>query len=108
MFLDASLANSIGTTETLPMFVVLILAFGIMYLPSIIALAKRNHRTKVILFNIFLGWTVVMWIICLVWACKRDAKEPDPDMLLKYKELLDAGVITQEEFETKKKELINL
>lgn len=30
------------------------------------------------------------------------------DELLKYKELLDAGVITQEEFDAKKKELLKL
>ncbi|MBO5912651.1 MAG: superinfection immunity protein [Clostridia bacterium] len=50
-------------------------AFALYFLPSIIALAKRNRRTKVILFNIFLGWTVVMWIISLVWACKREEPE---------------------------------
>ena len=49
----------------------LLLGLAIYMLPSIIALAKRNRRTKVILFNIFLGWTIVMWIISLVWACKR-------------------------------------
>lgn len=30
------------------------------------------------------------------------------DTLAKYKELLDAGVLTQEEFDRKKKELLNL
>ena len=49
--------------------------FALYFLPSIIALAKRNRRTKVILFNVFLGWTVVMWIISLVWACKREEPE---------------------------------
>lgn len=52
-------------------FVLLLLVLAVYMLPSIIALAKRSRRTKVILFNIFLGWTVVMWIISLVWACKR-------------------------------------
>lgn len=50
-----------------------LILFAIYFLPSIIALIKRNRRTKVILFNVFLGWTVVMWIISLVWACKRVA-----------------------------------
>ncbi len=49
-----------------------IMGIALYLLPSIIALAKRNRRTKVILFNIFLGWTIVMWIISLVWACKRE------------------------------------
>ncbi len=53
----------------------LIIALIIYLTPSIVALAKRNRRTKVILFNIFLGWTVVMWIISLVWACKREEPE---------------------------------
>ena len=39
---------------------------------------------------------------------KANKKEENSDVkqLLKYKELLDAGVITQEEFEAKKKELL--
>lgn len=49
-----------------------LLGIALYMLPSIIALAKRNKRLKVILFNIFLGWTIVMWIICLVWACKKE------------------------------------
>lgn len=30
------------------------------------------------------------------------------DELLKYKQLLDLGILTQEEFDTKKKELLNM
>lgn len=47
---------------------------------------------------------------------KNEAKEPSPkqeisqeeklNLLLKYKSLLDKGVITQEEFDAKKKELL--
>ena len=32
----------------------------------------------------------------------------DADLVLKYKELLDSGAISQEEFETKKKEILRL
>lgn len=85
-------------------------------LPSIVALAKRNHRTRVILLNIFLGWFIVIWILCLVWAFKRDTEVPailtaqisPADELKKYKELLDSGVISEEEFEEKKAQLLNL
>ena len=39
---------------------------------------------------------------------RRDAKQEKEDVsaLLKYKQLLDAGVITQEEFDAKKKEIM--
>lgn len=96
-------------------FVLVFLA--LYFLPSIIALIKRNRRTKVILFNFFLGWTFVMWIISLVWACKKEEKKDETviatgistaEELKKYKELLDAGAITEEEFEDKKTQLLGL
>ena len=91
--------------------------FGLFLLPSLVALAKRNNRTKVILFNIFLGWTIVMWIICLVWAFKKEEKPIESKMnvlpkgtspadeLIKYKGLLDSGAISQDEFEQVKNQL---
>ena len=51
------------------------LGFGfVMYfLPSIIALA-RNKRdiTAILLLNIFLGWTMIGWLVALIWAVKTD------------------------------------
>ena len=101
------LSTTIYTTSdpTPSVGLILLVLFSIYFLPSIIALIKRNNRTKVILFNFFLGWTFVMWIISLVWACKKPQKpmaiprnSSPADELKKYKELLDAGVITEEEF----------
>ena len=41
--------------------------------------------------------------------CARTSrKEDDVDKILKYKKLLDAGAITLEQFEAKKKELLNI
>jgi hypothetical protein len=47
--------------------------FVMYFLPSIIALA-RNKRdiAAIILLNFFLGWTMIGWIIALVWAVKTD------------------------------------
>jgi hypothetical protein len=43
------------------------------FLPSIIALA-RNKRDLLAIFllNFFLGWSVIGWIVSLVWAAKHD------------------------------------
>jgi hypothetical protein len=104
-------AQSAGPT----ILIFILMALAIYFLPSIIALIKRNRRTKVILFNLFLGWTFVMWIISLVWACKRAEEKllledniSSADEIKKYKDLLDAGAITKEEFEAKKEQLLNL
>jgi hypothetical protein len=43
------------------------------FLPSIIALVKSKRDTLAIfLLNFFLGWSVIGWIIALVWAAKSE------------------------------------
>ena len=44
------------------------------FLPSFIALVRGKRDTLAIfLLNLFLGWSVVGWIVALVWAAKHDA-----------------------------------
>jgi hypothetical protein len=47
--------------------------FVMYFLPSLIALA-RNKRdiTAIVLLNFFLGWTMIGWIVALIWAVKTD------------------------------------
>ena len=45
-------------------------------------------------------------IVVLLLPDKNEAKESNVDALLGYKQLLDSGAITQEEFDAKKKELL--
>jgi len=44
----------------------------IYFLPAILGRNKR-HAGTIFLLNVFLGWTVVGWIVALVWACTPDA-----------------------------------
>ncbi len=47
--------------------------FVFYFLPSIIALARSKRDTLAIfLLNFFLGWSVIGWIVALVWAAKND------------------------------------
>ena len=49
------------------------LSFVMYFLPSIIALARSKRDLLAILFlNLFLGWSVIGWIVALVWAAKSD------------------------------------
>jgi hypothetical protein len=98
--------------------VIIFLAVGIIiyFLPGLIA-RKKSNATAIALFNFFLGWTVLGWIIALVWAVSPDKPpvvyynnktEPSKsDELTKFKKLLDDGVITQAEFETQKNKILN-
>lgn len=47
--------------------------FFVYFLPSIIALARSKRDTLAIfLLNLFLGWSIIGWIVALVWAAKND------------------------------------
>ena len=44
------------------------------FLPSIVALARsKRDLLAIFLLNLFLGWSVIGWIVALVWAAKSDA-----------------------------------
>jgi len=43
------------------------------FLPSVIALAQsKRDLLAIFLLNLFLGWSVIGWIVALVWAVKSD------------------------------------
>jgi hypothetical protein len=38
--------------------------------PTLVAIMRKRHNTGAIFaLNLFLGWTVLGWIIAFVWAC---------------------------------------
>jgi hypothetical protein len=43
------------------------------FLPSIIALARsKRDLLAIFMLNLFLGWSVIGWVVALVWALKHD------------------------------------
>jgi hypothetical protein len=42
------------------------------FLPAIIGRDKRDAM-GIFLLNLLLGWTVVGWLIALIWACSAEA-----------------------------------
>lgn len=50
-----------------------VLAFAFYMLPTIIAIARHKQNVFGIgLLNFFLGWSLVGWIVALVWALSAD------------------------------------
>ncbi len=47
-----------------------VLSIGIIMLPAIIAVVRGNHPSPigVFLLTLLLGWTVIGWILALVWS----------------------------------------
>jgi Superinfection immunity protein len=59
----------------LTIFLFPIFGFGFLlyFLPTIIAFARsKRDTTAILLLNIFLGWTMIGWIVALVWAARND------------------------------------
>jgi hypothetical protein len=49
------------------------LPFLMYFLPSIIALARsKRDLLAIFLLNLFLGWSIIGWIVALVWTAKND------------------------------------
>lgn len=78
------------------------------FLPGLIA-GKRKHKYSLLItiLNFFLGWTIFGWLGLLVWALIDTSKAGSVDELKKLAELKEQGIITEEEFEQKKKNLMD-
>jgi len=49
------------------------LGFVFYFLPTILAFARNKRDTAaILLLNLFLGWTMIGWVVALVWAVKTD------------------------------------
>jgi hypothetical protein len=94
----------------------------IYFLPAYIGRKKKN-ASSITLLNLFLGWSLIGWIVALVWATSNDAPEPvivvqhaapapipapsaQPvsvaDELEKLVRLRDSGALTETEFAEQK------
>jgi Superinfection immunity protein len=59
----------------LPAFFLPFFGFGFLmyFLPSILALVRsKRDITAIVLLNFFLGWTMIGWVVALIWAVKTD------------------------------------
>jgi len=86
------------------------------FLPSWLGTGKRNS-TSIFLLNLLLGWTLVGWVVALVWATTKEAEQAppatpipsppsqpaplpaDPQVAMaRLRDLRDRGIISQEVF----------
>jgi hypothetical protein len=57
-------------------FLILAIVGFIYFIPSIYARSQHRRNTAAIfLLNLFLGWTLIGWIIACIWA---EMKDPQP------------------------------
>jgi len=68
-----------ASSETL-----IIVGIGLYLLPTLIAAArdKTHGAAGVFLLNIFLGWTLIGWLVAFMWACSAMRRHAASDRLL--------------------------
>jgi len=48
---------------------VITLIFALYFLPTLVAfLRQRKNKLAIFLLNLLLGWTVLGWVVSLVWS----------------------------------------
>ena len=49
--------------------ILIVILLAIYFLPAIVALGReKRNKNAILLLNIFLGWTLVGWVVALVWS----------------------------------------
>lgn len=49
--------------------VIFIIGFCLYFLPSLIAwLREHAYVNSITVINLFLGWTLIGWVVCLAWS----------------------------------------
>lgn len=92
----------------------IICGLGVYFLPTIVGYGKRNTGA-IFALNALLGWTFIGWVVAFIWAVTKDdnrqtikqvSTPTQADEIMKYKKMMDEGVITSDEFQRKKNQLI--
>ena len=94
--------------------ILFILAIPICFLPTFIAYRRQHpYRHAIFLLNFLTGATGVGYVAAFIWACLDDnvvkfgEKPTIAKELKELAQLKEQGIITEEEFETKKNNLLN-
>ena len=50
-----------------------LILLGVYFFPTIWAVYKHKKNTEAIcILNLFLGWTLIGWVLALIWAAMKD------------------------------------
>jgi hypothetical protein len=53
--------------------VFLAIGLGVYFLPTIVAFARnKSNKMAIFLLNFLLGWTLIGWVVSIVWAVTND------------------------------------
>lgn len=114
--------GKLGVTEIVMIVVGIPISLLIYFIPAIIANRRKAvHRAGIVIVNFLVGWTGLGWLGALIWALlnRTDGEvynvatgstarsfDQRAEQLLKLKQLLDAGALTEDEYSREKAKLL--
>jgi RsiW-degrading membrane proteinase PrsW (M82 family) len=68
-----------GSLEVLLIGLLFVICLAVYFIPTWIAYEKSHpQRLWILVFNLFGGATIIVWIACLVWAVTYHSQDPEP------------------------------
>lgn len=101
---------------------IIVLIFIPYFIPTFVAYSrKKTNAGAIFALNFFLGWSLIGWVVALIWALSNKENNPqiiinstnpqnynsNIDQLTKLTELYEKGIITDEEFANQKSKLLS-
>lgn len=96
-------------------FWILIILVGLFFyfIPTFNAYGRPQFQ-GVIVLNILLGWTLIGWVVAFIWSFSNSSpkaevieqKVSSADELTKLHDLKNKGIISEEEFNSQKKKIL--
>jgi tryptophan-rich sensory protein len=73
--ITTNIINTISSIIELTGLIGLLILLVLYFLPFVVAIF-RHHRNKgaIFILNLFLGWTLVGWVVAVMWAVLSDQK----------------------------------
>jgi len=75
--------------------------------------SKKRNSTAIFTLNLLAGWTVIGWVIAMIWSVTKDDNQNNTSNpkssaeLEKLASLRQQGILREEEFQRAKNRLLN-
>jgi hypothetical protein len=70
------IAVTVGSVEDAWNLVVGLLLLACYFIPTIIGIVRKHPQiAPIIIINVLLGWTIICWIVALIWSVASFSRE---------------------------------
>lgn len=75
LFFGLDTTATVESGLSVPTFFFVVFGLMVHFIPTFIAV-KRKHKNQlaILMMNILLGWTLILWFVAIIWACTDNVK----------------------------------